>query len=434
MRGISIVTAVLTLLFAVQLSIEGRVAKKAAQTAQLWPDGSVVDDWFRAVPDGLSDNSRRFVITDYGVACSSSEVQTIAIQSVIDSCAAAGGGIVVIPSGTFYSGTLNFRQGTHLYLEEGAVLKGSDFIGDFFFGDTRIEGESCKYFGALIQADGLDGFTIGGQGTIDGNGWRYHRSFWLRKKWNKDCTNKDEQRPRLVYISNSRNVTIQGITMKDSPFWTSHFYKCENLRLLDLTISSVGSPKEDSGPSTDAIDLDVVHNVLIKGCNISVNDDGIAMKGGKGPWADDQQKCPGNGGNTNVLIEDCHFGEASHCCLTLGSESVYNRNIVMRRCSADCPRGIFFRLKIRRDTPQEFEYVSVTDCKGSAHCFFRVQVWDQFFDLKGRPDEPISYARNIVVKNCDFTCDKPFIMTSNDAIYRFSDFDIEANKLTYRTN
>ena len=42
---------------------------------------------------------------------------------------------------------------------------------------TRIEGEYCKYFGALINADGLDTFTISGKGTIDGNGTPLLESF-----------------------------------------------------------------------------------------------------------------------------------------------------------------------------------------------------------------------------------------------------------------
>ena len=71
------------------------------------------------------------------------------------------------------SGSLFFKQGTHLYLSKGATLLGSENIMDFPLLMTRIEGEYCKYFGALINADGLDTFTISGKGTIDGNGTPY---------------------------------------------------------------------------------------------------------------------------------------------------------------------------------------------------------------------------------------------------------------------
>ena len=79
------------------------------------------------------------------------------------------------------------------------MLKGRNDISDYKVCETRIEGETCQYFAALINADGLDGFTMCGPGTIDGNGLRAWRAFWLRRAWNPKCTNKDEQRPRLVY-------------------------------------------------------------------------------------------------------------------------------------------------------------------------------------------------------------------------------------------
>ena len=72
-----------------------------------------------------------------------------------------------------------------VYLEEGAVLKGSERIRDFEIRETRIEGQTCQYFTALINADNVDGFTIAGKGTIDGNGTAYWEEFWIRRQWNR---------------------------------------------------------------------------------------------------------------------------------------------------------------------------------------------------------------------------------------------------------
>lgn len=66
------------------------------------------------------------MITDYGVLNDSNVVQTEAIQKVIDTAAANGGGVIVIPQGTFLSGSLFFKPGTHLHVN--GVLKGSDRI------------------------------------------------------------------------------------------------------------------------------------------------------------------------------------------------------------------------------------------------------------------------------------------------------------------
>ena len=84
------------------------------------------------------------MVTDYGVKKDSTLVQTLAIQYVIDRAAKQGGGVIVIPQGTFLSGGLFFRQGTHLHVEEGGKLKGSEYIADFPILTTRIEGQTCK--------------------------------------------------------------------------------------------------------------------------------------------------------------------------------------------------------------------------------------------------------------------------------------------------
>ncbi len=211
--------------------------------------------------------------------------------------------MVVVPKGTFYTGSLFFRQGTHLYIEEGGVLKGSERIHDYEIRETRIEGQTCKYFTALVNADGLDGFTISGKGTIDGNGEPYWEEFWIRRKWNPQCTNKDAQRPRLTYISNSKNVTIQDVRLINSPFWTNHIYRCDHVRYIDLYIYS--STQDIKGPSTDAIDIDVCHDVVVRGCYMNVNDDAVVLKGGKGTFAD---QAPENGPCYNILVENCHYG------------------------------------------------------------------------------------------------------------------------------
>ena len=137
-----------------------------------------------------------------------------------------------MPRGFVVSGSLFFKPGTHLLIEDNGELRGSDRIRDFKLVKTRMEGQTLDYFAALVNADGVDGFTITGPGTINGNGQAYWEEFWIRRKFNKNCTNLEALRPRNVYISNSRNVTVQDVRIINSPFWTNHLYKCENVRYL----------------------------------------------------------------------------------------------------------------------------------------------------------------------------------------------------------
>ena len=141
---------------------------------EVFPDGKAIPEWFRENKEvNVNALGKKYSITDYGVANDSTVVQTKKIQEVIDLAARNGGGVIVIPKGTFLSGSLFFKNNTHLHLEEDAVLKGSDDISHFPVKMTRMEGQTLKYFMALVNADGLDGFTISGKGTLNGNGLRY---------------------------------------------------------------------------------------------------------------------------------------------------------------------------------------------------------------------------------------------------------------------
>lgn len=384
----------------------------------VFPDGSPVPEWFRQneVAD-IKTLGMTYRITDYGIVNDSTIIQTEEIQSVIDKAFQAGGGVILIPKGTFLSGSLFFKPGTHLYLEEDAVLKGSDDISNFPVLPTRIEGQSIKYFAALVNADHVDGFTITGKGTIDGNGLRYWKSFWLRREVNPKCTNIEELRPRLVYISNSKNVQLSDVRLVNSPFWTTHLYKCENVKLLNLYIYS---PKEPvRAPSTDGVDIDVCTNVHIKNCYLSVNDDAVALKGGKGPKAD---KDPDNGANHNIIIEDCTYGFC-HAVLTLGSESIHNRNIILRHCNINSAKRLLW-LKMRPDTPQKYEYILVENIKGDADSFLYVRPWVQFFDLKGEIEIPFSYSDHVTMRNITLECASFFDVQKSDR-YGLSDFTFE---------
>ena len=157
------------LLMAVAVSMV--TGKKKVPQQQLWPNGEPMAAWFTDTTKvKLADLGRQYVLTDYGVRQGTTDIQTRQIQAVIDRAAQEGGGVIVVPRGTFFTGSLFFRQGTHLYIEEGGVLKGSERVHDFEIRETRIEGQTCKYFTALVNADGVNGFTIAGRGTIDGSG------------------------------------------------------------------------------------------------------------------------------------------------------------------------------------------------------------------------------------------------------------------------
>ena len=415
---------------------------------ELWPDGSVMDAFFsNTAKVDVKTLGKQYVITDYGVKNDSSLMQTDEIQAVIDRCASEGGGVVVIPEGTFLSGSLFFKQGTNLCVK--GRIKGSDRIRDFRLLETRLEGQTLQYFAALINADGLDGFCIIGDGAmldwseapsetgiptpqscIDGNGFNYWEEFWYRRMYNKNCTNLEAMRPRLVYISNCKNVTVQDVNLINSPFWTNHLYRCEYVRYLDNFIYAPtkgvvppGDTKQHGAPSSDAIDLDVCHDILVHGCYMQVNDDAVVLKGGKGTWAD---KDPNNGPVYNVLVKNCHYGK-THGCLTLGSESLHDWNIVLSDININNVNRVLW-LKMRPDTPQHYEKIRVENVTGRCSSFLVVRPWTQFFQPGDRPDMPVSQANDITFRNIDVDTDNFFDVGESDK-YKLQDFNFENCKV-----
>ena len=127
------------------LSANAAKKQKKAKKPQteLWPDGTKMDAWFsNAQKVNVDTLGKKYILTDYGVKTDSTLIQTKAIQAVIDRAAQDGGGVIVVPTGTYQSGALFFKPKTHLYVSEGGKLKGSDRIANFPVVETRIEGET----------------------------------------------------------------------------------------------------------------------------------------------------------------------------------------------------------------------------------------------------------------------------------------------------
>lgn len=385
-----------------------------------FPDGSEVPGWFNVTERvDIEKLGPKFVVTDYGVMNDSTVLQTEAIQKVIDLAADSGGGVVVIPEGTFLSGSLFFRPGTHLNVAKGGKLKGIDSITHYDIIKTRLEGQTIDYFAALVNADSCDGFTISGPGTIDGNGLRFYDEFWLRRKVNPKCTNLEALRPRLVYVSNSKDVTVSDVNLIYSGFWTNHLYNCERVKYLGCYIYAPtdGYPK---GPSTDAIDLDVCNDVLISDCYMNVNDDAVCLKGGKGTYVD---TIPGNGSVQRVIVENCTFGK-TNAGITFGSEAWDCKNVIMKDCKFDGTSHVVL-FKMRPDTPQQYRDVLIDGASGLVKNGVEVQKWTQFFNKVDRDPMPPSFVKNVTVKNIDLDCNRDFYRDSNSDYYTLENFTFE---------
>jgi len=216
-------------------------------------------------------------VTRYGAKGDGRTLATLAIQRAIDACAAAGGGIVLLPGGAFLSGTLVLKDNVTLRIAPGAMLVASPRITDFtpypakdvpliaIDGSTQNKGNGPYH---LIQASGARHIAIDGGGTIDGNGARY---------WDPDPQKLFvSRRPRpspLIEFADSAGIRIEDIKVRNAAGWTIH-----PLQSSDIRIEGVSIVNDPHGPNTDGIDVDSSRNVMIRDVSIDAGDDCIVLK------------------------------------------------------------------------------------------------------------------------------------------------------------
>jgi polygalacturonase len=337
-------------------------------------------------------SGRRASVAEFGAVGDGKTLNTERIQSAINQLASKGGGTLVVPRGVFLSGAIFLKPGVNLHLDEGAVLKGSTDRKDYPKMRTRIEGHFEEWLPALVNADRVDRLRVTGSGTLDGNGAPFWEEFWARRRANPKTTNLDVERPRLMLIQNSEDVRISGVTFKDSGFWNLHLYRCRNVLVENVRFQV---PDGVRCPSTDGTDIDSCQNVTIRGCTYRVDDDCIALKGSKGPFAMEDKDSPPV---EHIRVENCTF-ERGHGVVTLGSEATVVRDVSVENIRVVGPINLV-RLKLRPDTPQRYEdihYRGIT-LDSNAGTILQVQPWTQFFDLKGQPP-PKSFVRNVTLSN-----------------------------------
>ena len=357
---------------------------------------------FCALPLRAADHSKRFPITSFGAIADGKTLNTKSIQSTIDACAKAGGGNLIIPKGTFITGSIFLKQGVNLVLEKDAVLKGSQNTNDYPWIDTRIAGLEMKWPAALINADGLTNLQLSGEGMLDGSGERWWREYWDTRKREKDDIDPHFKvpRPRLIHLIRCQKVLVQDLSLKDSAFWNLQLTYCDGVEVHDLKIRAPHEPVKAA--SSDGIDLDSTRNVLITGCDIECDDDAICLKAGR-----DADGLRVNRPTENVVIRNCHVGHAAGL-VCFGSETAGGiRNIRISDCRADNGCGEVVRLKTRMGRGGVVEDVLYENIQADGvrqvfnfnmDAFGTTWLPEQFRD-PAPPEKAMPTFRNITVRN-----------------------------------
>jgi len=331
--------------------------------------------------------TKRYVITEFGAVGDGQTLNTESIQTAIDKCAADGGGILVVPKGTFLTGSIFFKQGVDLYLEKEGILKGTVNPDDYPQIDTRWEGEERKWTAALVNFFDMKNVNLTGEGTIDGSGDQ-----WMQR-YPRGSRELKTGRPRLIAFQNCKNVTVSDLSLKNQACWGLFILYSENVEVRNLTIRA-----EHNIISSDGIDVDSSRKVRITGCDIDVNDDCIAIKSGK-----DEDGLRVNRPAEDILIEKCMF-RYGHGGVSMGSEmSGGIRNVEIRNCVMEEDNWAPIRFKSQPSRGGVVENIIYRDIelKDTRKAFEFNMAW-RMVNPKP-PSDPLPIVRNVKIINVSGT-------------------------------
>ncbi len=104
---------------------------------------------FGALPDGLTNNSEAF-------------------KKAIQKCTEDGGGIVLVPKGTFLTGPIHLENKVNLHLEEGSEILFSTNPVDYYpLVHTSYEGMELMNYSPLIYAYKKKNIAVTGKGILN---------------------------------------------------------------------------------------------------------------------------------------------------------------------------------------------------------------------------------------------------------------------------
>lgn len=259
---------------------------------------------FCGVAGAFASHAAVHDITAYGAVADTTRLSTSAIQRAIDACNAAGGGEVLVPAGDWKTGSIFLKSNVTLRLENGATLYGSTDIRDYI--PVKTDYVSLRTHTPTIQliyADKARSVAITGQGTIDGRGAAFPKLTW---------DDEGITRPHLLRFIQCSDITVSGITLRNSGCWMQHYLACDRLKIQGITVYN------RNNYNNDALDLDGCHDVVVSDMIADSDDDAITLKSTSPRLCED------------ITISNCTV--SSHCNgIKLGTETNGGfRNIIIR--------------------------------------------------------------------------------------------------------
>jgi hypothetical protein len=282
-----------------------------------------------AMATAIHTGTALFNLRDYGATGKKEENVQGLIQTAIDDCAAAGGGIVYFPPGAYTTGTIYLRSHVTIHIEAGATIYSSKEAAHYpQLGPAHMTPRS------LFFGENLENITLEGRGTIDGQGEYY----WAEKTFRDwfiypnelvataagvpltRAFPTEDSIGHLLLLLSCTDVRLENLNFINSPSWTMHLYGCERVVIDGLYIST----SMKAGVWADGIDPDGCKDMRISNCTINTGDDALVFYSMN--WYGPALPCE------NITVTNCRLSSSSSAIKFCDGNMAAVRNVLVDNC------------------------------------------------------------------------------------------------------
>ncbi len=216
-----------------------------------------------------------FNITSYGASSNSNYTvnQATAIQNAINAASAYGisngtRGTVYVPAGLYYTTNLDLKDSLNIYLEGGAVIRGTGRSDDYGTGTGRL---------SMFNAEGsasnfIENVKIYGPGIIDANGVATAKVDNIADLYDK-INLRNGHLLRLISMDYVKNIDIEDVIAMEGSSWQLSFHESEKINIERVKVIGHRTMKWNDG-----IDVSACKNVVIRDCFAIGFDDNFCIK------------------------------------------------------------------------------------------------------------------------------------------------------------
>jgi polygalacturonase len=244
-----------------------------------------------------------FDVRTYGATGSGTSLDTPGVNAAIEAAAAAGGGTVVFPAGTYLCFSIRLKSGVGLYLSQGAVILAADspkpgeatgqMGGTYDAAEPKTAWDAYQDYGhnhwhnSLLWGEGIHDVSITGPGLIYGKG--LSRGYRAVEGWESFVAEQPGVGNKAIALKNCRNIILRDFSILKGGHFGLLLTGVDNVTIDNLTIDT----------DRDGMDIDCCRNVRVSNCTVN------------SPW--DDAICPKSSyalgyarSTENVTIGDCY--------------------------------------------------------------------------------------------------------------------------------